>query len=76
MADHVQVAELGSGARVLERCIESYSAGLSQLGYCAVVIRQKRSMVASFARWMGRRRLDIAEIDEAAVDAYLAHLRA
>ena len=29
MADHVQVAELGSGARVLERCIESFSAGLS-----------------------------------------------
>jgi integrase/recombinase XerD len=75
MADHVQAAELGSGARVLEQCIESFSAGLSQLGYCAVVIRQKRSMVASFARWMGRRRLDIAEIDEAAVDAYLAHLR-
>jgi site-specific recombinase XerD len=38
-------------------------------------VRQKRSTVARFARWVGRRRLDVVKIDEAAVDAFLVHLR-
>ena len=38
------------------------------------VVRQKRSFVARFVRWMERQRLVVAEIDEAAVDVFLACL--
>jgi hypothetical protein len=61
-------------ARVFERCIESFVASLSGLGYCTAVVQQKRAMVMSFARWARRGRLDATKIDEAAVGAFLVHL--
>src|SRR5262245_13934686 len=39
------------------------------------VIQQKRAMVTSFARWVRQRRVDVTKIDEAAVGAFLVHLR-
>jgi len=74
MPDHVLAAEHEPRARVFERCIESFTTGLSRLGYCAVVVRQKRAMVARFAHWVERRRLDVAEINEATIGAFLLHL--
>jgi site-specific recombinase XerD len=58
-----------------ERCIETFTADLLGLGYRPAVVRQKRAMVARFAYWVGRRRLDEAKIDEAMVEAFLAYLR-
>ena len=73
MSDHVQAAEQASRARILDRCVESFTTGLSRLGYCALVIRQKRAIVACFARWV-ERRLDVAEINETTVGVFLRHL--
>jgi len=75
MPERVLAADQESRARILEQCVESFIAGLSRLGYCEAVLRQKRTMAACFARWVERRRLDIAAIDEATVDAFLVHLR-
>lgn len=74
MADHVAAVERDANARVIERCIESFTTSLSGLGYCAVAVRQKHAMVVCFAHWVRRRRLDVARIDEAAVEAFLMNL--
>ena len=74
MSNYVAEAERGVNARTLERYIESFTTSLSERGYCAPVVGQKRAMVACFARWMGRRRIAAYEIDEATVSAFLAHL--
>jgi hypothetical protein len=74
MSNHVAEAERDANARILERYIESFSTSLSERGYCAPVVGQKRAMVACFARWMGRRRIAAYKIDEATVSAFLAHL--
>jgi integrase/recombinase XerD len=75
MRDHFPAAPCDPREAVLDQCVESFTVGLSKLGYCAEAVRQKRSTVARFARWVGRRRLDVVKIDEAAVDAFLVHLR-
>ena len=74
MSNYVAEAERGVNARTLERYIESFTTSLSERGYCAAVVGQKRAMVACFARWMGRPRIAAYEIDEATVSAFLAHL--
>src|ERR1019366_9428128 len=74
MSNHVPEAERDANARALERYIESFTTSLSERGYCAPVVGQKRAMVACFARWMGRRRIAAYKIDEATVSAFLAHL--
>ena len=74
MPNHVRVAERESRGRAFERCVESFTTGLSRLGYRAAVVRLKRAMVACFVRWVVRRRLDVAQIDEAAIGAFLVHL--
>jgi integrase/recombinase XerD len=75
MPCHVVGDDRDVGAQVFERCIESFVTSLSGLGYRTVVIQQKRAMVTSFARWVRRRRVDVTKIDEAAVRAFLVHLR-
>jgi len=74
MPNHVVAGECGANTSVLERCIESFTTSLSGLGYCAAVVRRKRAMIACFALWVERRRLDVAKIDEATVGAFLVHL--
>ncbi|MGA8053445.1 MAG: tyrosine-type recombinase/integrase [Burkholderiales bacterium] len=74
MPDDVIATGSDPRAHLVERCIEAYTTELSRLGYRPTVVRQKRAMVACFARWVERRRLDVARIDEAAVDAFLVHL--
>jgi integrase/recombinase XerD len=75
MRVHVPSASCDSRQGVLERCVESFPSCLSKLGYSALVVRQKRSKAARFACWVRRRRLDVVKLDEAAVDAFLLHLR-
>lgn len=75
MPCHVVGDDRDVGAEVFERCIESFVTSLSGRGYCTVTIQQKRAMVTSFARWVRQRRVDVTKIDEAAVGAFLAHLR-
>ena len=75
MPCHVVGDDRDVGAQVFERCIGSFVTSLSGRGYCTVTIQQKRAMVTSFARWVRQRRVDVAKIDEAAVGAFLAHLR-
>jgi len=73
MPDHVPEVERGQGPHVLEQRVESFAARLESVGYCAMVVCQKRATAAAFGRWAVRRRLDVATIDEAAVEAFLKH---
>ena len=75
MPCHVVGDDRDVGVQVFERCIESFVTSLSGRGYCTVTLQQKRAMVTSFARWVRQRRVDVTKIDEAAVGAFLAHLR-
>jgi integrase/recombinase XerD len=74
MSDQVPATVCDRRAHVLDEAAESFMTKLSRLGYCKVAMRQKRVMVGYFARWVIHRRLDIAEIDENTVDAFLVHL--
>lgn len=74
MQNHISASECDRKAAALGRCVESFTNGLSKLGYCAAVVRQKRLIVERFVRWVGRRRLDVVDIDEVTVDAFLVYL--
>jgi len=74
MSDQVPASECERRAHVLDKCVESFLTKLSGLGYSTATMRQKRAMVEYFARWVVRRRLDIAEVDERVVDAFHVHL--
>src|ERR1700751_2640252 len=75
MEDHFPANPSDSREAVLDQCIESFTANLSELGYSPVVVRTKRSMVSRFARWVERRRTDAVTIDETTVSAFLAYLK-
>jgi len=72
MCDLVPAAEPDPPTGVLERGIGSFVEALSRRGYRAVTIRYKRRTAARFARWVVRRRLDVAKIDETTVRVFLA----
>lgn len=75
MEDHFPANPSDSSDAVLDQCVESFTANLSKLGYTPAVVRQKRSMVSRFARWVGRRRLDAVRIDETTVSTFLVYLK-
>ena len=75
MADHIAAAERDASTRVPERHIESFTKHLAELGYTSVVVRDKRAVVEGLARWIVRRRIDVAKIDEGVVGAFLLQLR-
>lgn len=75
MSDQRILVERDADKRALARCIDAFSAVLSERGYCAAVIRQKGATVARFAHWLGRRGAILREVDEADVDAFLAYVR-
>jgi integrase/recombinase XerD len=73
MSDQAVAVDRGGGARAIKRCIDSYVETLIRSGYRELVIRQKRATVTQFACWLGKRRVQLCRIDEATVDAFLAH---
>lgn len=75
MPNRVSTAELDPKLGALGPDVASFVTALSALGYCSIVLRQKRAMVQDFARWALRQRLDVATIDEATVETFLARCR-
>lgn len=55
--------------------IASFTVELSGLGYRPLVVRGKRAIVGGFIRWAVHRRIEVARIDEATVEAYLVRRR-
>ena len=55
--------------------IASFTVELSGLGYRPLVVRGKRAIVRGFIRWAVHRRIEVARIDEATVEAYLVRRR-
>ena len=70
MCDLVPAAEHDPSTGALGRCIDSFVEALSRQGYAAGTIRLKRQAAARLARWVVRRRLDVAEIDESTVRVF------
>ena len=75
MEDHYPANPSDSSEAVLDQWVASFTANLLKLGYAPAVVRQKRSMVSRFARWVERRRPDPVTIDETTVSAFLAYLK-
>lgn len=75
MSDQRVLVESDPDNRALARCMDAFSVVLSERGYSGAVIRQKGATVAQFAFWLGRRGAILREVDEADVEAFLAHVR-
>ncbi len=52
-----------------------FAAVLADFGYATTTTEEKVRLVASFGRWLGRRRLDVAQIDERRAAEFLAYRR-
>ncbi|MBN1606180.1 MAG: tyrosine-type recombinase/integrase [Polyangiaceae bacterium] len=75
MSHLVLTAECDPRTGVLGPSITSFTRSLLALGYCRLAVRQKRAIVTAFARWAVHRRLVVARIDEATLEAYLLRCR-
>lgn len=54
--------------------VDAFARQLRELGYARTTIQQKLRVVATFSRWLERRKLPVAEVDEQSVVKYLARL--
>ena len=72
MSDVTPTSDPSCSTGVLEQCLESFTTELTSLGYCAAVVRQKRATARAFARWAVGQGLDVATIDDATIEAFLA----
>lgn len=73
MSDQAVTVVRDTEDRALERCIDSFAEALTTSGYCPLVIRQKRAMLARFALWRSKRRVALRDIDEATLNGFLAY---
>ena len=55
--------------------IEGFAAQLSRKGYAQNTVRAKCDMLADLSRWLERRRLTLAALDEGRLTQFLATLR-
>lgn len=60
---------LAAGPRGLH--VTAFVEHLGGLGYAQATIREQRQVVDAFGRWMGRRRLTVADLDERVVAAFV-----
>jgi site-specific recombinase XerD len=72
MSDVTPTSDPSCSTGVLEQCLESFTTELTSLGYCAAVVRKKRATARAFARWAVGQGLDVATIDDATIEAFLA----
>ena len=61
----------GFAAGPLARHVTAFVEHLGGLGYAQATLREQRQAVDAFARWMGRRRLTVADLDERVVAAFV-----
>ena len=55
--------------------VECFAAQLSRKGYAQTTVRAKRNVLADLSRWLERRRLTLAALDEGQLTQFLATLR-
>ena len=64
-----------SCAGPLECCIKGFAAQLSHQGYAPNTIRAKCDLLADLSRWLDRRRLSLAALDERRLRQFQANRR-
>ena len=55
--------------------VEGFAAQLSRKGYAQITVRAKCNVLADLSRWLERRRLTLAALDEDRLTQFLASLR-
>jgi site-specific recombinase XerD len=63
--------DAGVAAGPLGPHLKPFIEQLVSLGYCRATIRDQRSLVRTFDRWIASHRLSLADVDEGTVDAFL-----
>jgi hypothetical protein len=52
--------------------MDSFAARLAEQGYCKYYGRQKIALVADLSRWLHRKNIRVAELNERRIDVFLA----